>query len=77
MPVVTKDMILAEVVAKWPECAEVMLEYGLHCVGCGVSEIDSIEDGCRVHGMEDAEIEMLLRDLNAKVSELEKNAVKA
>ena len=78
MPTVTKDMILAEVVAKWPEAAQVMLDYGLHCVGCGISEVDSIEAGCLVHGMEEEEMDQLLRDINNVVEQVSgKNAVKA
>ena len=68
---------LARVVAKWPEAAQVMLDYGLHCVGCGISEVDSIEAGCMVHGMSEEEMEQLLRDINNVVVEVEKNGVKA
>ena len=30
---VTKDMTIGEVVRKYPAAAEIMLSYGLHCVG--------------------------------------------
>ena len=34
---INKNMTLGEVVEKYPETAEVMLKYGLHCVGCHIA----------------------------------------
>ncbi|MDO8581314.1 MAG: DUF1858 domain-containing protein [bacterium] len=65
---VTKDMLLGSVVADYPEAAEVMLEYGLHCVGCFANMYDTVEIGAKVHGMTDEEIEKMLKDVNERIS---------
>ena len=53
---------LAEVVFKYPQVVEVLIDYGLHCVGCVAATYDSIEAGAKIHGMSDDEIkEMLVR----------------
>ena len=39
---VTKDMTIGEVVRKYPAAAEIMLSYGLHCVGCHVNPFETI-----------------------------------
>ena len=41
---ITKKTLLAEVVEKYPEVAEVLVEeYGFHCIGCYASTMESLE----------------------------------
>ncbi len=61
---VTRSSNLGEVVFKYPKTAEVLLDYGLHCVGCGAMNYDTIEAGARVHGFNDAEIDELVIRVN-------------
>lgn len=65
---ITKENNLGELVMKYPETAEVLLDFGLHCVGCFASSFDTIEAGCKVHGMSDEEISELLERLNEVVN---------
>jgi hybrid cluster-associated redox disulfide protein len=65
---VTKDMNLGELVAKYPEAAEVILDYGLHCVGCFASSFDTIEAGAKVHGLNDEEIEEMVDRINEVIN---------
>lgn len=64
-PSITPDMTIAELMEKFPETEEVMLEYGLHCVGCAINEFDTIQGGAEIHGMSDEEIKGLIDDLNS------------
>ncbi len=68
---VTKEMLLGEVVAKHPKAAFVMLQYGLHCIGCHVSYYETIEQGCLGHGMPPHVMEEMLEDVNAFIAEEE------
>ncbi len=61
---ITKDMNLADVVFKFPKTAEVLLDYGLHCIGCAANSFDTIEMGAKVHGMSDSEIAEMVARLN-------------
>jgi hybrid cluster-associated redox disulfide protein len=61
---VTKDSNLAEVVYKNPEAAEVLIDYGLHCVGCAASSYDTVEAGAKVHGLSDKEIDEMIERVN-------------
>ncbi len=67
---ITKDMTIGEVVAKYPESSSIMLNYGLHCVGCAVNPYESIENGCLGHGMEEETINKLVDDLNKSIIEI-------
>lgn len=62
---VTKEMFVAEVIAKYPEAIKVFSEHGLHCVGCFASGFDTVESGAKVHGIN---VEHLLYDVNKHIS---------
>ena len=49
---ISKGMTLGELVAKHPETVDVMLKYGLHCVGCHMAALETIEQGALAHGMD-------------------------
>jgi len=61
---VTKDTNLADLITKFPEAAEVLLDYGLHCVGCVASHFDTVEAGARIHGYSDEEIVEMVNRIN-------------
>ncbi len=61
---ITKDMTMGEIIEKFPFASEVMLSYGLHCVGCHVNPYESLENGALGHGMSDEEISSLIQELN-------------
>jgi hybrid cluster-associated redox disulfide protein len=71
---ITKDMSIGEVVQKYPATVEVFLRHGLMCFGCAVARFESIEQGALAHGMD---VDALLRDLNAAVSEEPETAAPA
>lgn len=65
------DMLIGEVVAKYPQAVPVFLKYGLHCVGCFVSPYETLEQGSLGHGMPRDAFEKMLSEANSKVSEWE------
>ena len=64
---ITKEMKMGEVVEGWIEVAEIMMAYGLHCIGCHVNPFESIEAGCYGHGMSPETISQLVKELNEAV----------
>ncbi len=66
---IKKDDIVMDAVNKYPEIAKVLGEAGLHCVGCHVSTIETIEEGCLGHGMSPEEIEELMQEVNLRIEE--------
>ena len=49
-----------------PKAAEILFESGLHCVGCPAVSEESLEDGCKAHGMNKKQIENLIKKLNKR-----------
>jgi hybrid cluster-associated redox disulfide protein len=62
---ITKDMMLNEVLALDERLQYVMLGFGLHCFGCPLSQMETIEDAAKGH---DIDVEMLLEQLNEMYS---------
>ncbi len=61
---ITKEMLLGEIVEKYPQTIEIMARYGLHCIGCHVSPFESLENGVAVHGLGEKELKELLKEMN-------------
>ncbi len=61
---ISKDMTIGEFVEQYPHLVEVLLAEGVHCVGCGASYWESIEEGLAGHGKTDEEIADVIKRLN-------------
>ena len=62
--IITPKMKFAEIMEKHPESAEILFENGLHCIGCGMAMHETLEDGCKAHGMNKEQIEDLIKKIN-------------
>lgn len=63
-PKVKKSDNLADVIFKYPQVAEVLTDYGLHCVGCFASTFDTIGDASKIHNMSEEEIDEMVDRVN-------------
>ncbi len=68
MDKIKKNMTFAEVIEKFPESAAVMMSHGLHCVGCHVASYETIEQGAKAHGMNDKDLEKMMKEINKAAS---------
>lgn len=64
---ITKDMTFQQVIEKYPNSVDVMLNYGLHCIGCHVASWETIEQGAAAHGLKKKDIEKMLDEMNKKI----------
>ena len=56
------DMIVGDIVQAYPSLVPVMLSCGLHCISCGVSEMETLEEACLTHGLDVYDILEILND---------------
>ena len=56
-----KDTKIGEIIEKATEKAEILLEAGMHCLGCPASQEETLEEACMVHGID---VEDLINKLN-------------
>jgi hybrid cluster-associated redox disulfide protein len=62
-------MLIMEVVEKYPQTLEILMESGLHCIGCQLSAYDTLETGCALHGMGPEDVQKLVKKMNQKLRE--------
>lgn len=62
--VVTKDSIIGDVLDYDDSVADIFFAMGMHCVGCPSARGESIEDACKVHGVD---CEKIINDLKARI----------
>ena len=58
----SKDTRIGEILEKAPEKAEILLQVGMHCIGCPASQMETLEEACEVHGID---VEAVVEKLNA------------
>ena len=58
---IKKTMTIEEVLTIKPNSEEILLGFGMHCLGCPCSRAESIEDACMVHGIN---VDELIEKLN-------------
>jgi hydroxylamine reductase len=51
-----KDTTIGEILEKAPEKADILLEIGMHCLGCPASQMETLEEACGVHGIDVNEV---------------------
>lgn len=52
MAKVTKDMIISDILKLDRGTVPILLNSGMHCLGCPSSAGESLEDACAIHGID-------------------------
>lgn len=50
--IITKDMILGDVIRLKPRTLGILMYFGLGCIGCPISQLETVEEAAMVHGIE-------------------------
>lgn len=58
---VTKDMLIGEILMIDRGIGAILMQSGMHCVGCPSSAGETLEEASMVHGMD---IDKLISDIN-------------
>jgi len=66
---ITKDMYIGEILQMDRGLAAILMNAGMHCLGCPSSQMESIEDAAMVHGFS---VDELLKQLNNYLKSEEK-----
>ena len=69
MAQITKDMIIADIIAVDTNLIPVLMSAGMQCVGCPSAQGESLEEACFVHGLDADEVEAALNDYLAQNAE--------
>lgn len=58
---ITKEMTVAQILKKKPQAAQILMSYGMHCLGCAIAQGETLEQAAEVHGID---IKELLEAIN-------------
>lgn len=62
MAKVSKDMTIGEILSVNYDIAPILMEVGMHCLGCPASQAETLEEAAMVHGLD---ADLLLEKINA------------
>ena len=60
---ITKDTIIGDVIKENENAVGILMSFGMGCVGCPSSQMETIEQACSIHGLD---LEEVLAKLNEK-----------
>jgi len=58
---ITKDTLIGDLLKEKPEVAEVLFQYGMGCIGCPSSQMESLAEAAQVHGID---LDELMKAIN-------------
>ena len=58
---ITKDVIIGELIRDNPEAVKTLMSFGMGCVGCPASQMETVEEAAMVHGID---ADDLVKDIN-------------
>ena len=73
---ITRETNMQALLFHKPELAGMLLSSGMGCMGCPMAQMETIEEGCRAHGMNDKEIDELIERLNKEELVKDKKKIK-
>lgn len=59
---ITEDMIIRDVIRLKPRTLGILMNFGLGCVGCPASQMETVQEAAAVHGID---VEYLMKALNS------------
>ena len=62
---VSKEMTIGEILAINPMVAPILMEIGMHCLGCPSAQGEPLEEAAMVHGID---VELLVEKINAALN---------
>ena len=66
MAKITENTTIFEALEINPNAGEILMQYGMHCLGCPHATAESLEDACAVHG---TNVDELVHQINEYLAE--------
>lgn len=59
--------LIGTIMREYPEAVDVLLDAGMHCLGCPASQAESLADACSVHMLDAAPV---VAAVNARIAQV-------
>ena len=70
-PRINREIQIGELVMNYPQAVGVLFAHGFHCIGCGLSAYETLEQGAAAHGFDDATIDEIIGEITEAVKKAE------
>lgn len=61
---INKDMTIGQVIREFPKSVDILMSFGMGCVGCPSAQAETIGEAAQVHGLN---VEELINALNSGI----------
>lgn len=65
MAQVSRNTTIGELLMTYPDAAPILMDIGMHCLGCPASQMESLEEAAMVHGID---ADLLVEKINAEIA---------
>ena len=65
---ITKDTIIGDVIKENENAVGILMSFGMGCVGCPSSQMETIEQACSIHGLDLEEVLAKLKELGLSLN---------
>ena len=59
---IAKETTIGELISLYPQVAPILMQVGMHCLGCPSAQAESLEEAAMVHGLD---ADLLMEKINA------------
>ena len=59
---VSKDMTIGQLIREFPQVAPILMQVGMHCLGCPSAQAETLGEAAMVHGLD---ADLLVAKINA------------
>jgi hybrid cluster-associated redox disulfide protein len=65
MSKIIRSSTIGNVLREHPEAIPILMEAGIGCVGCPRAQMETIEEGLKMHGLSDSQIDQIISAMNS------------
>jgi len=59
---ITKEMTIMQIISTNAGIAEILMQSGMHCLGCAMAHGETLAQACEVHGIDAGALEQQIND---------------
>lgn len=60
---ITKDTIIADIIKVNHNAPQILMSFGMGCIGCPSAQMETLEQACEIHGLN---LDEIIEKLNEK-----------
>lgn len=62
--IISGEELIGDVLSRFPDSAQIMEDFGLHCTGCSVNAFEPLRLGALSHGLSEEVVDNLIQEIN-------------